>query len=65
MQQEADALNAMYDDVQNPETWKRIHFGWPVGSENAPTNEEKPSWSLYWSDLRISEQPALASGWRL
>ncbi len=60
---EADALQAMYDGPRDAETGERIYFGWPVGSENAGTNPERPGWSNYWSDSPAqSVLPASASG---
>lgn len=63
--EEADALAAMYDGPRDPALGERIYFGWPVGSENAGSNPEKPGWSLYWSDFGSEERPARVSFWQI
>lgn len=60
-----EALQSMYDGIHDSETGELIYFGWPVGSENAGTNEEKPGWSLYWSDFGDNERPARVNFWRI
>lgn len=62
---EADALQAMYDGPRDAATGERIYFGWPVGSENAGANPERPGWSNYWSDFASTERPARVSFWQI
>ncbi|WP_316206719.1 MULTISPECIES: tannase/feruloyl esterase family alpha/beta hydrolase [unclassified Bradyrhizobium] len=65
-QEQANALNAMYDGARDSRNGAQVYYGWPKGSENsARVLAALPGWSLYWADPIHPERPARLNFWKV